>query len=113
LKLGKNEANSKELLKEYYHSVEVANKFFTSYKEGWKNDRGIIYIIYGIPNSIRKDAGSEVWLYGEENNVLSVQFRFYQTERSNISNHYEMVRNSDYKNNWYHQVDLWRQGKID
>jgi len=113
LKLGKNEANSKELLKEYYHRVEVANKFFTSYKEGWKTDRGIIYIIYGIPNSIRKDAGSEVWLYGEENNVLSVQFRFYQTERSNISNHYEMVRNSDYKNNWYRQVDLWRQGKID
>ncbi len=113
LKLGKNEANSKELLTEYYHRVEVANKFFTSYKEGWKTDRGIIYIIYGIPNSIRKDAGSEVWLYGEENNVLSVQFRFYQTERSNISNHYEMVRNSDYKNNWYRQVDLWRQGKID
>lgn len=113
LKLGKNEANSKELLKEYYHRIEIANKFFTSYKEGWKTDRGIIYIIYGIPNSIRKNAGNEVWLYGEENNVLSVQFRFYQTERSNISNHYEMVRNSDYKNNWYRQVDFWRQGKID
>ena len=103
--------------KSYLQSITIGlklqNKFFTSYKEGWKTDRGIIYIIYGIPNSIRKDAGSEVWLYGEENNVLSVQFRFYQTERSNISNHYEMVRNSDYKNNWYRQVDLWRQGKID
>ncbi|MFT7085759.1 MAG: GWxTD domain-containing protein [Vicingaceae bacterium] len=113
LKLGKNEANSKELLKEYYHRIEIANQFFTSYKEGWKTDRGIIYIIYGIPSSIRKNAENEVWLYGEENNVLSVQFRFYQTESSNISNHYEMVRNSDYKNNWYRQVDLWRQGKID
>ncbi len=113
LKLGENEANSKELLKEYYHRIEVANKFFSSYKEGWKTDRGIIYIIYGIPSSIRKNAGNEVWLFGEENNVLSVQFRFYQTARSNIYNHFEMVRNSDYKNNWYRQVDLWRQGKIE
>jgi len=113
LKLGKNEQNSKELLKEYYHRIEIANQFFTSYKEGWKTDRGIIYVIYGAPNTIRKNADKEVWLYGEENNVLSVQFRFYQPQNSNISNHYEMVRNSDYKNNWYRQVDLWRQGKID
>lgn len=113
LKLGKNEDNSKGLLKEYYSRIEIANQFFTSYKEGWKTDRGIIYVIYGAPSSIRKNADKEVWLYGEENNVLSVQFRFYQPEKSNISNHFEMVRNSDYKNNWYRQVDLWRQGKID
>jgi len=113
LKLGKNENNSKELLKEYYERIEVANQFFTSYKEGWKTDRGIIYVIYGAPSTIRKNADKEVWLYGEENNVLSVQFRFYQPESVNISNHFEMVRNSDYKNNWYRQVDLWRQGKID
>jgi len=113
LKLGKNEENSKELLKEYYRRIETANQFFTSYKEGWKTDRGIIYIIYGVPNSIRKNEDQEVWLYGEENNVLSVKFRFYHPESSNIFNHYEMIRNSDYKNNWYRQVDLWRQGKID
>ena len=113
LKLGKSEDNSKELLKEYYHRIEIANQFFTSYKEGWKTDRGIIYVIYGAPSSIRKNADKEVWVFGEENNVLSVQFRFYQPENSNISNHFEMVRNSDYKNNWYRQVDLWRQGKID
>jgi GWxTD domain-containing protein len=113
LKLGKNEQNAKELLKEYYSRIEVANKYFTSYKEGWKTDRGIIYIIYGVPSSIRKNSNKEVWLYGEENNVLSVQFRFYKPQNSTVSNHYEMVRNSDYKNNWYRQVDLWRQGKID
>ncbi len=113
LKLGKSEDNSKALLKEYYHRIEIANRFFTSYKEGWKTDRGIIYVIYGAPSSIRKNADKEVWVFGEENNVLSVQFRFYQPENSNISNHFEMVRNSDYKNNWYRQVDLWRQGKID
>lgn len=113
LKLGKREENSKELLKEYYQRIEIANKYFTSFKEGWKTDRGIIYIIYGAPSTIRKNVDKEVWLYGEENNVLSVQFRFYQVENSNINNHYNMVRNSDYKNNWYRQVDIWRQGKID
>ena len=113
LKLGKNEQNGTELLKEYYSRIEVANKYFTSHKEGWKTDRGIIYIIYGVPSSIRKNSNKEVWLYGEENNVLSVQFRFYKPQNSTVSNHFEMVRNSDYKNNWYRQVDFWRQGKID
>jgi GWxTD domain-containing protein len=60
LKLGKNEENSKELLKKYYRRIETANQFFTSYKEGWKTDRGIIYIIYGVPNSIRKNEDQEV-----------------------------------------------------
>lgn len=112
LKLGKNEERAKAMIQEYYTRVETANRYFSSYKEGWKSDRGIIYIIYGNPTTIRKDAESESWTYGEVDNILSVQFNFYKQTNNFSDNDYELVRNVEYKNNWYRAVDLWRQGKV-
>jgi len=112
LKLGKEELRTKKMIAEYYSRVEVSNNHFTSFREGWKTDRGIIYIVYGKPTTIYKTATNERWIYGEENNILSVQFEFIKTEDLRSNNTYELVRNSDYKNNWYRAVDMWRQAKI-
>jgi len=112
LNLGKNQDRAKKLIKEYYSRVEKANQFFTSYKEGWKTDRGIIFIVYGSPTTIYKDLGKETWIYGEENNILSIKFEFFKIKNPRSDNDYRMVRNKDYKNNWYRAVDQWRQAKI-
>ena len=112
LKMGKSEDKAKNMIREYYSRVESANENFTSYKEGWKTDKGIIWIIYGKPTSITKSDVKETWTYGEANNILSVRFDFYRAVNNLSTNDYEMVRNSEYKNNWYRAVDLWRQGKI-
>ncbi|MBL4709993.1 MAG: GWxTD domain-containing protein [Flavobacteriales bacterium] len=112
LRLGKNEERAKAMLQEYYSRVELSNRYFSCYKEGWKSDRGIIYIIYGNPTTIRKDAESEIWTYGEADNILSVQFKFYKKTNNFSNNDYELIRNVEYKNNWYRAVDQWRQGKI-
>ena len=34
----------------YYRSIKQANELFTTYKEGWKTDRGMIYVIFGNPD---------------------------------------------------------------
>ena len=112
LKLGKDELKTKKMIAEYYSRVELANQYFTSFREGWKTDRGIIYIVYGKPTTIYKTADKERWIYGEENNILSVQFEFLKSGDLRSNNAYELIRNSDYKNNWYRAVDLWRQGKV-
>ena len=112
LKLGKDELKTKKMIAEYYSRVELSNQYFTSYREGWKTDRGIIYIVYGKPTTIYKTAGKERWIYGEENNILSVQFEFLKSGDLRSNNAYELIRNGDYKNNWYRAVDLWRQGKV-
>lgn len=112
LSLAKEEDKAKKMIKEYYQRVEVSNQFFTSFKEGWKTDRGIIYIVYGIPSTIYKSVDKETWIYGEENNILSVQFDFLKKENKQSNNDFQLVRNSDYKSNWYRAVDMWRQGKI-
>jgi len=49
-----NVQTARELIRVYYNRVFFANYFFTSYKEGWKTDRGMMFIVYGPPNILTK-----------------------------------------------------------
>lgn len=112
LKIGKDENTARALIKEYYSRVEIANQNFTTYKEGWKTDRGIIFIVYGQPTTIKKDLNKESWIYGEENNILSVKFVFRKIRSEESDNIFVLERSEDFKSNWYRAVDDWRQGRI-
>jgi len=67
-----------ELMEEYYHRVEYANKNFGHYMDGWKTDRGMIYIRFGSPDNVERhpfDMNTkpyEIWYYYE----LERQFVF-------------------------------------
>lgn len=58
-----------EMMEEYYARVEFTNKNFSHHKEGWKTDRGMIYIIFGPPDNIERHPFEintkpyEVWSY--------------------------------------------------
>ncbi|MDZ7822184.1 MAG: GWxTD domain-containing protein [Candidatus Marinimicrobia bacterium] len=41
-----------ELMNEYYYRVQTANQRFSGQREGWRSDRGMIYIIYGEPDAV-------------------------------------------------------------
>jgi len=62
-----------EVFDEYYRRINYANENFSHYVEGWKTDRGMVYIILGGPNNIDRhpfDYDSkpyEVWEYYELN----------------------------------------------
>lgn len=112
LSKGRNIEKSKELINIFYTRVENANKFFQSYTEGWKTDRGMIYIVMGPPNIIYKGEGYENWIYGEENNVNSVSFAFRKVKNKLTDNDYVLNRSLLYKNPWYRAVESWRQGYI-
>tara|TARA_B100001109_G_C18864511_1_gene476222 strand:- start:4334 stop:5599 length:1266 start_codon:yes stop_codon:yes gene_type:complete len=112
LSLGKNTDRAKKLIREFYRRVELANTYFTDYREGWKSDRGILFIVYGEPSTIYKDLNKEVWIYGEENSILSIKFEFHFIDHPMSNNLYRLIRNADYKNNWYRAVDNWRQAKV-
>lgn len=103
---------ARTLIREYYKRVENANDYFTSYLEGWKTDRGIIYIIYGSPNVVYKNENYENWIYGEENNMLSVSFVFHKVENPISKNDYSLSRSPIFKNSWFRAVDSWRSGRI-
>jgi GWxTD domain-containing protein len=45
-----------ELMEEYYRRVYYANTNFTHhFREGWKTDMGMVYIIFGAPGDIERN----------------------------------------------------------
>jgi GWxTD domain-containing protein len=62
-----------ELMEEYYTRIDYANRNFVSYTEGWRTDRGMVFVKFGPPQNIDRhpfDANSkpyEVWYYYELN----------------------------------------------
>lgn len=70
-----------ELFNEFYKRVESANRNFSfSRKDGWKTDRGRVFIVFGPPDRIEQSTPSrysqgnyEVWYYED----LREKFVFY------------------------------------
>lgn len=108
---GSNE-RAKELIRKYYGRVQEANKLFTSFQEGWKTDRGMIYLVFGAPNKVTKRKNGEVWTYGEIGNPNSIVFPFVKVINPFTDNDYFLERNEMFKAPWYQAVDMWRQGRI-
>jgi GWxTD domain-containing protein len=61
------------VFEEYYRRVEYANQNFSHYIEGWRTDRGMVFIILGSPNNVDRHPFEydskpyEVWEYYELN----------------------------------------------
>jgi GWxTD domain-containing protein len=62
-----------ELMEEYYSRVAYANSNFSQYNEGWRTDRGMIFIRFGPPQSIDRQPFNtnskpyEIWYYYNHN----------------------------------------------
>ncbi len=100
---------AKNMIARYYQRVWDSNILFSSYQEGWKTDRGIIYIIYGPPSEVYRKTGEEEWVYGENNNPLSIKFYFYTVNNPFTENDYGLNRQPSYKTSWYIAIENWRR----
>jgi GWxTD domain-containing protein len=109
--IGGNTERTKLLIKKYYSRVQEANRFFSSHTEGWRTDRGMVYIIFGKPNNVYKSANAESWIYGTPNNALSLNFFFVRVNNPFTDNDYTLTREPIYEGNWYRAVDVWREGR--
>lgn len=110
-KIGGGKERARNLIREYYKSVATANELFTSYKPGWSTDRGMVYIVYGPPKIVYRYDEAEIWIYGEENNLLSDVFKFQKIDSSIAENIYVLERNINYKVNWNRMVTSWKEDK--
>lgn len=65
------EAN--EGMDEFYQRIQYTNENFTVFRDGWKTDMGMIYIIFGPPNDIERYPFTletkpyEIWYYHDIN----------------------------------------------
>ncbi|MBC6410705.1 MAG: GWxTD domain-containing protein [Ekhidna sp.] len=96
---------ARDAIRQYYESVEQANILFTDYKPGWKTDRGMMYMIYGVPDEVYRLDGLEEWYYdsGEafEFNVISSFF---------APRTYSLRRSRNFEESWFRKVVKIRKG---
>lgn len=109
LKTARTPERAKNLIQKYYSNVEEANLYFTSYLEGWKTDRGLIYIIFGKPDYVYRSKGTEEWIYGEPQNRSSLRFTFVQINNPFTGNDFMLLRSPTLKEPWFITVQSWRR----
>lgn len=102
------------LIRLYYGRVEEATLYFTGYKEGWKTDRGMVYVVMGPPLYVDQRVESETWhySYGDRDPANTFIFEKVQYYVDQPFENYILQRRPYYQREWTRAVDLWRRGDV-
>lgn len=108
--LGGNTSRAAELIRVYYNRVQLANRYFTTHKTGWMTDRGMVFVMMGVPGQIFKDAQNEVWVYGTKTDISGLIFRFEKDTTVPQPHSYRLLRSAEYKKAWGQAINTWQSG---
>ncbi len=112
IEITKSSERARKVIKGYYSRVNLANHLFTSYKQGWKTDKGMVYIIFGAPDEVLKDGEREEWIFERTNQLPRINFTFIKSKSIFTQDHFVLLRKSSYQQIWYKAIDLWRKGQM-
>lgn len=110
-KCGRGEESGALLADNYYRRVKIANENFTTSKEGWKTDRGMIYIIYGIPDEMYTSPMGETWFYHGNYPYPELRFNFTRSLQA-WGYDYTLIRDEMLRRPWILALDDWRNGRV-
>jgi len=113
--LGLTENNmdrARELIRVYYNRVYFANYYFTTFKPGWKTDRGMIYVIYGPPQAVARTPGAEQWIYYKNSFANTLTFTFEYKSSPYTEANFILQRSESYDGYWRQAIDTWRKGSV-
>lgn len=112
LEKGKSFANARDLIRVYYNRVLFANHYFTTSKEGWLSDRGMIYVLMGPPAEVIRAESEEIWVYNRTDTNQKYAFRFVLRNDPFTGFDFRLNRTEDHRSLWNLAIATWRQGKI-
>lgn len=110
-----NSVTARNVIQLYYERVENANKQFSNFKEGWKTDPGMIYILFGEPWYSDRYGPRLEWSYAYDRSDPEKNFTFRRTKvRSKYFPFYNYLlqRDSFYQNIQFNQIQRWLRGSI-
>lgn len=110
-----NASRAKDVIQMYYQRVEEANKQFSNFKEGWKTDLGMIYILFGSPWYTEDHLKELTWYYSYNHEDPEYSYYFNQPKLKNQYfpfYHYLLERHNYYYTVQYLQRELWLTGQI-
>lgn len=91
-------------IRKYFKSVEYANDYFTNFKQGWKTDRGMIFIVYGTPLEMYRTNTNEIWVYENQ------EFEFLKISTL-FSPIFALRKDKKYEKEWYKEIGRLRKGE--
>ena len=103
------------LLRQYYERIEEANRLFTAYKAGWKTDRGMVYVVFGVPGYVERTIEGEVWHYDYTEQDPAGRFVFERPLAYGTGDpfgHLVLVRRPAYEQAWTRAIARWRRGGV-
>ncbi|MGB3618967.1 MAG: GWxTD domain-containing protein [Catalinimonas sp.] len=105
-----NKDYARRMIRAYYTRVQEANDRFTTFKEGWMTDQGMIYVVFGPPAKLLRFNDREEWYYEKSSSTPETYFVFRRRPTIFTDENYELVRYNEYDRIWYRNVEQWRKG---
>lgn len=96
---------ARNAIRNYFNWVKQANRLFTDFKQGWKTDRGMLFIVYGAPDEVYRTDTEEEWFY---DNGPSFEFTVISTFFSPKT--YALRRQVEFEENWFEYIGAIRRG---
>ncbi len=103
---------ARELIKVYYNRIVFANLYFSSDREGYLTDRGMIYVMMGPPDLVNKSETGESWVYKQSGSNQKYTFDFYLASDPIMGYDFALKRSENHRVPWNMAVQSWREGRI-
>jgi GWxTD domain-containing protein len=112
LRMGNSVEKSRELIRIYYNRVVYSNLYFTSNKEGWKTDQGMIFILFGPPTRIQMTGNGESWYYFAKRRGKVVEFKFAREQDAFSDQNIIWQKTPESQSFRNEAIRSWRSGKV-
>ena len=99
----------------FYERVEEANRLFATYKDGWKTDPGMIYVLFGPPRYVEATPDGERWSYGGGGAappVVEFERTAGRAGETGLFRVLTLVRDRGYSEAWERARRQWRSGVV-
>lgn len=103
---------SRELIRVYYNRVLYSNLYFTADREGWKTDRGMVFILFGPPDRMKDTGAEQRWYYISRRQGKVIEFVFERKATPYSNNDLIWKKNMESMQYWSSAVSSWRNGKV-
>lgn len=105
-----------QVIREYISRVETANKLFSTYKEGWKTDMGMVYILFGAPLWANETYDYIHWSYKNDRYDPRWNYYFRQIRRKSDVFPFRVYildrSNPQFRYNEYLAIKEWLNGNV-